>query len=92
MLGSLAAIYGGSKKHQGKGSDGSSFTYTSVKLLGTADKEDEVLAVTADNSIDFSKLDRFKEYLFEVDITTQDKGKRVKIVGVSPFAEKGGNK
>lgn len=85
MLGSLVAVYGGSKTHTGKGKDGQSFSYTFVNLLGLADKQDEVLIVTAGNDVELSKLDRFKEYHFVIDITTQEKGKKVKIVGVNPF-------
>lgn len=85
MLGSLVAVYGGSKVHTGKGKDGQSFSYTFVNLLGLDDKQDEVLIVTASNDVDLNGLDRFKEYVFQVDITTQEKGKKVKIVGVSPF-------
>lgn len=85
MLGSLVAVYGGSKTHKGTGKDGQSFSYTFVNLLGLDDKQDEVLIVTSSNDVDLSSLDRFKEYVFQVDITTQEKGKKVKIVGVSPF-------
>lgn len=90
MLGSLVAVYGGSKTHTGKGKDGQSFSYTFVNLLGLAGKEDEVLIVTAGSDVELDKLERFKEYVFAVDITTQEKGKKVKIVGVSPFIEKVG--
>lgn len=86
MLGSLVAIYGGSKTHTGKGKDGQSFSYTFVNLLGRDDKQDEVLIVTAGNDVDLNQLIRFKEYNFLVDITTQEKGKKVKIVGVNPFS------
>lgn len=85
MLGNIIAFYGGSKKHTGKGKDGQAFTYTFVNLLGSDDKQDEVLIVTASNEVDLSSLERFKEYVFQIDITTQEKGKKVKIVGVSPF-------
>ena len=85
MLGSLVAIYGGSRTHTGKGKDGLSFTYTFVNLLGRDDKQDEVLIVPAGNDVDLNQLVRFKEYNFLVDITTQEKGKKVKIVGVNPF-------
>lgn len=85
MLGSLVAVYGGSKTHTGKGKDGQSFSYTFVNLLGRDDKQDEVLIVTAGNDVDLNQLVRFNEYNFLVDITTQEKGKKVKIVGVNPF-------
>lgn len=85
MLGSLVAVYGGSRTHTGKGKDGQSFSYTFVNLLGLDDKQDEVLIVTAGNDVDLNSLERFKEYHFVIDITTQEKGKKVKIVGVNPF-------
>lgn len=88
MLASILAIYGGSKLHNGKGKDGQAFSYTFVNLLGRDDKQDEVLMVTSSSDVDLNKLVRFKEYNFLIDITTQDKGKKVKIVGVSPFIDK----
>lgn len=85
MLGTLNAIYGGSKEHSFKASNGQTLKYTMINLLGTADYQDEHLSMSTASDFDCSQLERFKEYNFIVDVTNQEKGKKIKVIGIIPF-------
>ena len=85
MLGTLNGIYGGSKEHSFKTQNGNTLKYTMINILGTDDRQDENLSMSVASDFDVKQLTRFKEYNFIIDITVQDKGKKVKVMGIIPF-------
>lgn len=85
MLGTLNGIYGGSKEHSFKASNGSTLKYTMINILGTEERQDETLSMSVSKDFDVNQLKRFQEYNFIIDVTVQDKGKKVKVMGIIPF-------
>ena len=88
MLGTLNGIYGGSKEHSFKASNGQTLKYTMINILGTSGNEDEHLSMSVAQDFDCSQLTRFNEYNFIIDVTVADKGKKIKVMGIIPFEKK----
>lgn len=87
MLANMQAVYIGQRCGTFTGEDNKEINYCSI-ALGNPDpnKSDQVMTCSVSSDVDIKSLERFKEYVFIIDVPIILKDKqKIKVVGVVPF-------